>query len=92
MKRFISVCALLSVLLWLTPVVHAQQSSAIQPGTQVRLTMANGLVQAAATAGVPVITADFATSHFTGVGVDVDADGGDDGPASAGDLDDLLLS
>lgn len=56
------------------------------------LTMANGLVQAAATAGVPVITADFATSHFTGIGVDVDADGGGDGPTSTGDLDDLLLS
>ena len=55
------------------------------------LAMANGLVQAAATAGVPVITAEFAVSHFTGVGVDIDA-GDDDGPSSTGDLDDLLLS
>jgi hypothetical protein len=56
------------------------------------LSMAHGLVQAAATAGVPVITADFAISHFTGAGVDVDATGDDDGPTSTGDLDDLLLS
>jgi hypothetical protein len=56
------------------------------------LTMAHGLVQAAATAGVPVVTADFAVSHFTGVGVDVETDGDEDGPAATGDLDDLLLS
>lgn len=55
------------------------------------LSMANGLVQAAASAGVPLITAEFATSHFTGIGVDMDADGADDSPTSMGDLDDLLL-
>ena len=53
MKRFISVCALLSVLLWLTPAVHAQQSNAIQPGTQVRLTMSSGLSTGVAHDGDP---------------------------------------
>ena len=56
------------------------------------LTMAHGLVQAAATAGVPVITTDFAVSHFTGKGVDVESDGDGEGAATSGDLDDLLLS
>jgi hypothetical protein len=56
------------------------------------LTLANGLVQAAATAGVPVITANFATSHFTGIGVEIDADEADDSPTSTSDLDDLLLA
>jgi hypothetical protein len=56
------------------------------------LTMANGLVQAAAAAGVPVITAEFATSHFSGIGVDVDVDAAGDSPTSTSDLDDLLLA
>jgi hypothetical protein len=65
MKRFISVFVLLSVLLWLTPVVHAQQSSAIQPGTQVRLTMASGLSTGVAHDGDP-FTAIVAEPVFVG--------------------------
>ena len=53
MKRFISVCALLSFLLWLTPAVHAQQTNAVQPGTQIRLTMATGLSSSVAHDGDP---------------------------------------
>src|SRR5271156_1484761 len=51
MKRLVSVGALLSVLLWLTPAVHAQ--STIQPGTQVRLTLVNGLTSSVAHDGDP---------------------------------------
>jgi hypothetical protein len=65
MKRFISVCALLSVLLWLTPAVYAQQSSAIQPGTQVRLTMLSGLSTSVAHDGDP-FTAVVAEPVFVG--------------------------
>jgi len=65
MKRFISVCALLSVLLWFTPAVHAQQPTAIQPGTQVRLTMASGLSTGVAHDGDP-FTAVVAEPVFVG--------------------------
>jgi hypothetical protein len=67
MKRFISICAVLSVLLWLTPAVHAQQSNsnAIQPGTQVRLTMANGLSTSVSHDGDP-FTAIVAEPVFIG--------------------------
>jgi hypothetical protein len=66
MKRLISVCALLSVLLWVTPAVHAQQpNNAIQPGTQVRLTMANGLSTGVARDGDP-FTAIVAEPVFVG--------------------------
>jgi len=65
MKRFISACALLSVLLWLTPAVYAQQSSAIQPGTQVRLTMLSGLSTSVAHDGDP-FTAVVAEPVFVG--------------------------
>ena len=64
MKRFISVCALLSVLLWLTPAIHAQ-SNAIQPGTQVRLTLTNGLSTSVAHDGDP-FTAIVAEPVFLG--------------------------
>ena len=64
MKRFISVCALLSVLLWLTPAIHAQ-SNAIQPGTQVRLTLTNGLSTSVAHDGDP-FTAIVAEPVFVG--------------------------
>jgi hypothetical protein len=56
------------------------------------LARAHGLVQAGATAGVPLITADFARKHFTGIGVEVDTDDDAEGAAVSGDLDDLLLS
>jgi hypothetical protein len=65
MKRIISVCALLSVLLWFTPAVHAQQPTAIQPGTQVRLTMASGLSTGVAHDGDP-FTAVVAEPVFVG--------------------------
>ena len=65
MKRFISVCAVLSFLLWLTPAVHAQQSNAIQPGTQVRLTMSSGLSTNVAHDGDP-FTAVVAEPVFIG--------------------------
>ncbi len=65
MRRFIGVCALLSVLLWLTPAVHAQQSNAIQPGTQVRLTMLSGLSTSVAHDGDP-FTAIVAEPVFVG--------------------------
>jgi hypothetical protein len=65
MKRFISVCALLAVLLCLTPAVHAQQSNAIQPGTQVRLAMASGLSTGVAHDGDP-FTAVVAEPVFIG--------------------------
>lgn len=64
MKRFISVCAVLSVLLWLTPATHAQ-SNAIQPGTQVRLTLTNGLSTSVAHDGDP-FTAIVAEPVFVG--------------------------
>jgi hypothetical protein len=64
MKRFISVCALLSVLLWLTPAVRAQSNS-IQPGTQVRLTLAAGLSTSVAHDGDP-FTAIVAEPVFIG--------------------------
>ena len=65
MKRFISVCAVLSFLLWLTPAVHAQQSNAIQPGTQIRLTMSSGLSTNVAHDGDP-FTAIVAEPVFIG--------------------------
>jgi hypothetical protein len=65
MKRFISVCALLSFLLWLTPAVHAQQTNAVQPGTQIRLTKATGLSSSVAHDGDP-FTAVVAEPVFVG--------------------------
>ena len=64
MKRFVSICALLSVLLWLTPAVRAQANS-IQPGTQVRLTLAAGLSTSVAHDGDP-FTAVVAEPVFVG--------------------------
>jgi hypothetical protein len=65
MKRFSCVCAVLSFLLWITPAVHAQQSNAIQPGTQVRLTMSSGLSTNVAHDGDP-FTAVVAEPVFVG--------------------------
>ena len=64
MKRFISVFALLSVLLWLTPAVRAQ-SNAIQTGTQVRLSLTAGLSTSVAHDGDP-FTAIVAEPVFVG--------------------------
>lgn len=64
MKRLVSVSALLSVLLWLTPAVHAQSNS-VQPGTQVRLTLVDGLTTSVAHDGDP-FTAIVAEPVFSG--------------------------
>ncbi|MGA6953810.1 MAG: hypothetical protein WBY73_01770 [Candidatus Acidiferrales bacterium] len=64
MKRFISVCVLLSALLCLTPAVRAQSNS-IQQGTQVRLTLAAGLSTSVAHDGDP-FTAVVAEPVFIG--------------------------
>ncbi|MGA7855415.1 MAG: hypothetical protein WCA15_19000 [Candidatus Acidiferrales bacterium] len=64
MKRFVSIFALLSALLWLTPAVRAQSNS-IQPGTQVRLTLAAGLSTSVAHDGDP-FTAVVAEPVFVG--------------------------
>jgi hypothetical protein len=64
MKRFISVCALLSALLWLTPAVRAQSNS-VQPGTQLRLTLVDGLTTSVAHDGDP-FTAIVAEPVFSG--------------------------
>ncbi|MBW3642843.1 MAG: hypothetical protein KY447_08025 [Actinobacteria bacterium] len=57
------------------------------------LSMAHGLVQEAASAGVPIITGDFAMAHFTGAGLGPDGDDGDEAATTTGsDLDDLLLA
>src|ERR1700721_2480546 len=63
MKKFASAGALLFVLLWLTPAVHAQ--STVQPGTQVRLTLVNGLTTSVAHDGDP-FTAIVAEPVFIG--------------------------
>jgi len=64
MKRLVSLAALLSAMLWLTPAVHAQ-STVVQPGTQVRITMVSGLTTAVARAGDP-FTAIVAEPVFSG--------------------------
>jgi len=64
MKRCISVCALLSALLWLTPAVRAQSNS-VQPGTQLRLTLVDGLTTSVAHDGDP-FTAIVAEPVFSG--------------------------
>jgi len=64
MKRFVSFCALLLALLWLTPAIRAQ-SNAIQPGTQVRLTLTAGLSTSVAHDGDP-FTAIVAEPVFVG--------------------------
>jgi hypothetical protein len=64
MKRFISVCALLSALLWLTAAVRAQSNS-VQPGTQLRLTLVDGLTTSVAHDGDP-FTAIVAEPVFSG--------------------------
>jgi hypothetical protein len=63
MKRFVSVGALLVIFLWVTPAVHAQ--SVIQPGTQVHLTLINGLTTTVAHDGDP-FTAIVAEPVFVG--------------------------
>jgi hypothetical protein len=64
MKRFVSFCAVLSLALWLSPAVYAQASQVV-PGTQVRLTLVNGLSTSVAHSGDP-FTAVIAEPVFSG--------------------------
>jgi hypothetical protein len=64
MKRVISLCAVVSLALFLTPAVYAQANQ-IQPGTQVRLTLLNGLTTSVAHDGDP-FTAIVAEPVFLG--------------------------
>jgi hypothetical protein len=64
MKRFVSLCAVLTLALWLSPAVHAQANQVI-PGTQVRLTLVNGLSTSVAHNGDP-FTAIVAEPVFAG--------------------------
>ena len=64
MKRFITLCAVLSLALWLSPAVYAQANQII-PGTQVRLTLVNGLSTSVAHSGDP-FTAIVAEPVFAG--------------------------
>jgi hypothetical protein len=65
MKRLVSIAALLSVMLWLTPAVQAQSTAVVQPGTQVRLTLVSGLTTSVAHDGDP-FTAIVAEPVFSG--------------------------
>jgi hypothetical protein len=64
MKRFVSLFAVLSLALWLSPAVYAQATQ-INPGTQVRLTLINGLSTSVAHNGDP-FTAVVAEPVFAG--------------------------
>jgi len=64
MKRIVSVCAAVSLLLLLVPAVHAQ-SNQVVPGTQVRLILLNGLSTSVAHNGDP-FTATVAEPVFIG--------------------------
>jgi hypothetical protein len=64
MKRMISICAVVSCILLLTPAVHAQANQ-LQPGTQVRLSLLNGLSTTVARDGDP-FTAIVAEPVFIG--------------------------
>jgi hypothetical protein len=65
MKRLIPWCFLLSLLMCFVPGVQAQSAIAIQPGTQVRLTLVNGLTSSVAHDGDP-FTAIVAEPVFLG--------------------------
>lgn len=65
MKRFVPICVLLSLLLCVVPAVQAQSATAIQPGTQIRLTLVNGLTSSVAHDGDP-FTAIVAEPVFLG--------------------------
>ena len=64
MKRCVVICAVLSLALWLSPAMLAQSNEVI-PGTQVRLTLVNGLSSSVAHAGDP-FTAIVAEPVFLG--------------------------
>jgi hypothetical protein len=64
MKRLVVLAAALTMALWLSPALHAQSSQVI-PGTQVRLTLVNGLSSSVAHSGDP-FTAVVAEPVFVG--------------------------
>jgi hypothetical protein len=64
MKRLVNFCAVVSLALLLIPAVHAQSGQVI-PGTQVRLTLVNGLSTTVAREGDP-FTATVAEPVFVG--------------------------
>jgi hypothetical protein len=64
MKRIVVLCAVLSFALWMSPAAHAQANTVI-PGTQVRLTLTNGLSSNVAHSGDP-FTAIVAEPVFSG--------------------------
>ena len=53
MKTFAAFCAVTIFALFLTPAAHAQANQSVIPGTQVRVTLANGLSTAVAHNGDP---------------------------------------
>jgi len=65
MKRFVVAATLLTVVLLFTSTVQAQQTSQVVPGTQVRLTLTNGLSTKVAHDGDP-FTAVVAEPVFAG--------------------------
>jgi hypothetical protein len=66
MKRFVVLCAVLSLALWVSPAAHAQAAqNQVIPGTQVRLTLMNGLSSSVAHSGDP-FTAVVAEPVFAG--------------------------
>ena len=65
MKLLIPLCVLFSLSLCIDPAAQAQSATAIQPGTQVRLTLVNGLTSSVAHDGDP-FTAIVAEPVFLG--------------------------
>ena len=66
MKYFVVLCAVVSLALWVSPAAHAQTAqNQVIPGTQVRLTLMNGLSSSVAHSGDP-FTAIVAEPVFAG--------------------------
>src|SRR5579863_6953350 len=65
MKRFASFFAVAALALCVTPAIHAQSTADLIPGTQVRLTLVNGLTTTVAHNGDP-FTAVVAEPVFIG--------------------------
>jgi hypothetical protein len=66
MKRFVVLCAVLALAPWVSPAAHAQAvQNQVIPGTQVRLTLMNGLSSSVAHSGDP-FTAIVAEPVFAG--------------------------
>src|SRR5271167_78300 len=65
MKSFVTICTVVTLALMLTPAIHAQESNQINPGTQVRLTLMDGLSTSVAHDGDP-FTAVVTEPVFSG--------------------------